>query len=151
VRRATSCNCDRRAGYLDCTDGSAGVRPAVDDDQWADSEAGTTRCQLLAMPGAEVMQKMLFGMGSLSLGELAVKRMKVALRSQTPLKDEHDASATTRTTRISTMPKGIQNVYLASTSSRWRADNGPFAVGAALVRAIRSWTGIWRAELDRPQ
>ncbi len=104
-------NCDRRAGYLDAVTDLLVSDLQWMTDQWADSEAGNYRAELLAMPGAEVMQKMLFGMGSLSLGELAGERMKVALEANS-FEDEHDCFSDNTHNSHFYNAKGIQNVYL---------------------------------------
>ena len=57
--------------------------------QWAPEVEGNYRSELLASDPDVVIQKMLFGMGSLSLGELAGERMKVALEANS-YEDEHD-------------------------------------------------------------
>jgi putative iron-regulated protein len=57
--------------------------------QWAPGESGNYRAELLAEPPQQVFQTMLFGMGSLSLGELAGERMKVSLEANS-YEDEHD-------------------------------------------------------------
>ena len=49
---------------------------------------------------------MLFGMGSLSLGELAGERMKVALEASST-EDEHDCFSAIRITRTFIMNKGF--------------------------------------------
>ncbi len=47
------------------------------EKQWSDKEKGNYREQLLADSAQNGLRKMMFGMGSLSLGELAGERMKV--------------------------------------------------------------------------
>ena len=57
------------------------------------------------------LRKMLFGMGSLSLGELAGERMKVALAAHSP-EDEHDCFSDNTHFSHFYNAKGIENVYL---------------------------------------
>lgn len=54
---------------------------------------------------------MLFGMGSLSLGELAGERMKVALEANSS-EDEHDCFSDNTHNSHFYNGKGIRNVYL---------------------------------------
>ena len=54
---------------------------------------------------------MLFGMGSLSLGELAGERMKVALAAHSP-EDEHDCFSDNTHFSHFYNGKGIRNIYL---------------------------------------
>src|SRR5690606_12799040 len=103
----------RRASYLD-----AATDLLVSDlqwmvDQWSADEGGNYRAELLAMPAQDVFQKMLFGMGSLSLGELAGERMKVALEANS-YEDEHDCFSDNTHNSHYYNGKGIQNVYLGS-------------------------------------
>lgn len=106
-------NCDRRARYLDA------VTDLLVDDlqwmvaQWSADEVGNYREELLALPPQDVFQKMLFGMGSLSLGELAGERMKVALEANS-YEDEHDCFSDNTHNSHYYNGKGIQNVFLGS-------------------------------------
>ena len=69
------------------------------------------RAELLADTPENGLRKMLFGMGSLSLGELAGERMKVALAAHSP-EDEHDCFSDNTHFSHFYNGKGIQNVYL---------------------------------------
>ena len=85
----TNGNCDRRRDYL-----QAASQLLVSDLGWMSSQwqAGRNdnyRAELTALPAEEGLRRMLFGMGSLSLGELAGERMKVALVANS-VEDEHD-------------------------------------------------------------
>ena len=57
--------------------------------QWKAGVADNYRATLEGEPAENGVRKMLFGMGSLSLGELAGERMKVALEANST-EDEHD-------------------------------------------------------------
>ena len=109
----TNNHCDRRAAFLDA------VTDLLVSDlqwmvkQWSADEAGNYRAELLALPSRDVFQKMLFGMGSLSLGELAGERMKVALEANS-YEDEHDCFSDNTHNSHYYNGKGIQNVYLGS-------------------------------------
>lgn len=84
----TNGNCDRRRDYL-----QAASRLLVQDLQWMAAQwqpgQDNYRAELTALPAEEGLRRMLFGMGSLSLGELAGERMKVALVANS-VEDEHD-------------------------------------------------------------
>lgn len=104
-------HCDRRGQYL-----SAASQLLVQDlewmvAQWAPNQLDNYRTELLATEPAEVFRRMLFGMGSLSLGELAGERMKVALEANS-YEDEHDCFSDNTHNSHYYDGKGIQNVYL---------------------------------------
>lgn len=69
------------------------------------------RAELAAESVENGLRKMLFGMGSLSLGELAGERMKVALVAHSP-EDEHDCFSDNTHFSHFYNGKGIENVYL---------------------------------------
>ena len=84
----TGGNCDRRRTYL-----KVATDLLVSDlqemvEQWQPG-AENYRASLEAESAENGLRKMLFGMGSLSLGELAGERMKVALEANST-EDEHD-------------------------------------------------------------
>ncbi|WP_339846329.1 imelysin family protein [uncultured Halopseudomonas sp.] len=112
----TNGNCDRRGEYLNA------VTDLLVNDlewmvaQWAPDESGNHRQDLLALQPQEVFQKMLFGMGSLSLGELAGERMKVALEANS-YEDEHDCFSDNTHNSHFYNAKGVQNVYLGTYST----------------------------------
>ena len=58
------------------------------EQQWRANVAGNYREQLLSEDIGKGIRKMLFGMGSLSLGELAGERMKVALDANAPEEEQ---------------------------------------------------------------
>ena len=103
-------NCDRRGAYLDA------VSDLLVSDlewmvaQWAPTADQTYRDELLAAPTAEGLRRILFGMGSLSLGELAGERMKVALEANS-YEDEHDCFSDNTHNSHYYNGLGIQNVY----------------------------------------
>ncbi|PVZ16206.1 MULTISPECIES: imelysin family protein [unclassified Pseudomonas] len=108
---ATGGHNDRRRDYL-----KAVTQLLVSDlqemvEQWAPGKADNYRASLLAEPGEAGLRKMLFGMGSLSLGELAGERMKVALEANSP-EDEHDCFSDNTHNSAFWNAKGIRNVYL---------------------------------------
>ncbi|CDZ95936.1 imelysin family protein [Pseudomonas saudiphocaensis] len=107
----TGDNCDRRRTYL-----KAVTELLVSDleemvAEWAPNTAGNYRASLESEPAENGLRKMLFGMGSLSLGELAGERMKVALEANSP-EDEHDCFSDNTHNSHYYNARGIRNVYL---------------------------------------
>lgn len=78
---------------------------------WAPNVADNYRATLEAEPANDGLRKMLFGMGSLSLGELAGERMKVSLEANSP-EDEQDCFSDNTHYSHFYDAKGIRNVYL---------------------------------------
>jgi putative iron-regulated protein len=79
--------------------------------QWQGGNADNYRATLEAESAENGLRKMLFGMGSLSLGELAGERMKVALEANST-EDEHDCFSDNTHNSHFYNGKGIRNVYL---------------------------------------
>jgi putative iron-regulated protein len=106
----TNGNCERRGEYLDAVTDLLVSDLQWMTDQWAKGDSDNYRAQLTSANPDEVIQKMLFGMGSLSLGELAGERMKVALEANS-YEDEHDCFSDNTHNSHYYDGKGIQNVY----------------------------------------
>jgi putative iron-regulated protein len=108
----TNGNCDRRAEYLQATS-----TLLIDDLTWMQGEWADNgenyRSELIAKAPTEGLRIMLFGMGSLSLGELAGERMKVALEANSP-EDEHDCFSDNTHNSHYYNQKGISNVWFGS-------------------------------------
>lgn len=85
------------------------------------------RAELAADSVENGLRKMLFGMGSLSLGELAGERMKVALAAHSP-EDEHDCFSDNTHFSHFYNGKGIENVYLGE----YQRVNGELLSGPSL-------------------
>ncbi|AMB84582.1 peptidase [Pseudomonas agarici] len=108
---ATGGHNDRRRAYL-----KAVTQLLVDDleemvGNWQPNVADNYRASLEAEPAQSGLRKMLFGMGSLSLGELAGERMKVSLEANSP-EDEQDCFSDNTHNSHFYDAKGIRNVYL---------------------------------------
>ncbi|NAX48376.1 peptidase [Photobacterium halotolerans] len=114
----TNGHCDRRRAYLK----AASELLLTDLDwmakQWSATEKGNYRSELLADSADNGLRKILFGMGSLSLGELAGERMKVALEANST-EDEHDCFSDNTHNSHFYNEQGIYNVY---TGTYKRAD-----------------------------
>ncbi|MHB0762839.1 imelysin family protein [Stutzerimonas sp. NM35] len=107
----TGDNCDRRRTYL-----KAATDLLVSDleemvGEWAPGNTGNYRASLEGESAENGLRKMFFGMGSLSLGELAGERMKVALEANSP-EDEHDCFSDNTHNSHYFNARGIRNVYL---------------------------------------
>ncbi len=103
-------HCDRRRAYL-----KAATELLVSDladmvEEWKPG-ADNYRASLEKDTAENGLRKMFFGMGSLSLGELAGERMKVALEANSP-EDEHDCFSDNTHNSHYYNAKGIRNVYL---------------------------------------
>ncbi|MGO3031027.1 peptidase [Pseudomonas sp. FSL R10-1350] len=108
---ATGGHNDRRRAYL-----KAVTQLLVNDltemvGNWAPNVPDNYRASLEAEPAQNGLRKMLFGMGSLSLGELAGERMKVSLEANSP-EDEQDCFSDNTHNSHFYDAKGIRNVYL---------------------------------------
>ncbi|UZE30370.1 imelysin family protein [Pseudomonas asplenii] len=108
---ATGGHNDRRRAYL-----KAVTQLLVNDldemvDNWKPNVADNYRASLEAEPAESGLRKMLFGMGSLSFGELAGERMKVSLEANSP-EDEQDCFSDNTHNSHFYDAKGIRNVYL---------------------------------------
>ena len=80
-------------------------------DNWKPNVEDNYRATLESEPGTDGLRKMLFGMGSLSLGELAGERMKLSLEANSP-EDEQDCFSDNTHYSHFYDAKGIRNVYL---------------------------------------
>ncbi len=111
--QCTNGNCERRGEYL-----QAAAELLVQDlewmeKQWSAQQSENYRQQLLSESAENGLRKMLFGMGSLSLGELAGERMKVALEANST-EDEHDCFSDNTHNSHYYNEQGIYNVFTGS-------------------------------------
>ena len=110
-QECTNGHCDRRAAYLQAA--SELLISDLDNmvGQWAPHQPDNYRAHLLSLPQKEVLTRALYGMGSLSFGELAGERMKVALEAQSP-EDEQDCFSDNTHFSHFYNSQGVSNVYL---------------------------------------
>jgi putative iron-regulated protein len=141
---------DRRRAYL-----KAATDLLVSDleemvDNWKPGVADNYRATLEAEPGESGLRKMLFGMGSLSLGELAGERMKVALEANSS-EDEHDCFSDNTHNSHFYNGLGIRNVYLGEYT---RVDgskvSGP-SLSSLVAKIDPATDTTLRADLDDTQ
>ena len=146
---ATGGHNERRRDYL-----KAATELLVSDledmvAQWQPG-ADNYRASLEAESAENGLRKMLFGMGSLSLGELAGERMKVSLEANST-EDEHDCFSDNTHNSHFYNGLGIRNVYLGE----YRRVNGELLSGpslSSLVAKIDATTdGTLKADLDASQ
>ncbi|SEI87053.1 putative iron-regulated protein [Allopseudospirillum japonicum] len=127
----TGGHCERRVAYL-----RAATELLIKDlawmrDQWQPNQADNYRAQLTQAPAQQGLEKMLYGMGSLSLGELAGERMKVALTANS-VEDEHDCFSDNTHYSHYYNGLGIQNVYLG----RYQRLDGTWVQGPSLAALV---------------
>jgi len=140
----TNGNCERRAQYLDA------VTDLLVDDlewmvaQWAPGSSDNYRSQLTSANADDGIQKMLFGMSSLSLGELAGERMKVALEANS-YEDEHDCFSDNTHNSHYYNGQGIQNVYTGT----YRRVDGSVVSGPSLSDLVEQTNPELDARLNR--
>ena len=104
----TNHHCTRRRNYLEAV-----TQLLVSDlefivSQWA-AGANNYRSEFDAMSGDEKLRRILYGVGSLSLGELAGERMKVALYANST-EDEHDCFSDTTHNTLNANATGLAMV-----------------------------------------
>lgn len=142
-KECTNGNCDRRVAYL-----LAATQLLVSDletmqAEWAQGK-DNYRKTLAAEKPQDVLRKMLFGMGSLALGELAGERMKVALEANSP-EDEHDCFSDNTHNSHYYNGKGIQNLYFG----RYQRIDGTTLSGPSLAQLVASKDKALAAKADQ--
>lgn len=106
----TQGNCERRREYLKAASELLQSDLSWMEQQWSADVKGNYRAELLSDSAENGLRKMMFGMGSLSLGELAGERMKVALEANST-EDEHDCFSDNTHNSHYYNEQGIYNVY----------------------------------------
>jgi putative iron-regulated protein len=119
----TNGNCARRRAYL------KSVTELLIEDlgwiitQWDASSADSYSNEFSALNSKEQLRRILFGAGSLSLGELAGERMKVALYANSP-EDEHDCFSDNTHFTLLHDQIGISNVLMGQTNFAGNLSSG---------------------------
>ena len=141
---------DRRRAYLTAVTDLLVSDLEEMSNNWKPGVADNYRASLEAETGESGLRKMLFGMGSLSLGELAGERMKVALEANSS-EDEHDCFSDNTHNSHFYNGKGIRNVYLGEYT---RVDgtkvSGP-SLSSLVAKADAATDATLRADLDATQ
>lgn len=127
----TGGHCERRVAYL-----QAATQLLIKDlqdmeQQWSAAAKDNYRAALLGDNSRNSLTKMLFGMGSLALGELAGERMKVALEANSP-EDEHDCFSDNTHFSHFYNAKGIENIYFGT----YHRVDGSVVKGASLADLV---------------
>lgn len=126
----TNGNCDRRGQYL-----TAATDLLVSDltemvADWA-PEKDNYRKTFLALEEGEALRRMFFGLGSLSLGELAGERINVALLAHSQ-EDEHSCFSDNTHVDIAENARGIQNIFTGT----YTRVNGEVLKSASLAELL---------------
>ncbi|GLT18604.1 peptidase [Vibrio zhanjiangensis] len=127
----TNNHCDRRGEYLQATADLLVQDLEWMEKQWSSEVKGNYREQLLSESADNGLRKMLFGMGSLSLGELAGERMKVALEANST-EDEHDCFSDNTHNSHYYNEQGIYNIYTGS----YKRVDGSLVSGASIAQLV---------------
>ncbi len=141
---APAAHCKRRAAYLEAV-----TQLLVNDletlvAEWAPDTADNYRAKFVqALPEDEALCRMLFGMGSLTLGELAGERMKVALIAHST-EDEHDCFSDNTHNSHYYDALGIANVY----HGEYQRSDGSLVSGANLEDLLAAADEPAAAEFD---
>ncbi len=127
----THSNCERRAQYLQIVTDLLVSDLQTMVEAWSENKKDNYRAALLAVDEKEALRRMLFGMGSLSLGELAGQRMNVALLANSQ-EDEHSCFSDNTHSDIAANAQGIQNIYTGT----YKRVDGSTVSGASLAQLL---------------
>ncbi|PFG56448.1 putative iron-regulated protein [Vibrio sp. ES.051] len=127
----TNGHCDRRGEYL-----QAAADLLVQDLEWMEKQWSADikdnyRQALISDSADNGLRKMLFGMGSLTLGELAGERMKVALEANST-EDEHDCFSDNTHNSHYYNEQGIYNVY----TGLYKREDGTLLSGPSIADLV---------------
>ncbi|QAX82210.1 imelysin family protein [Candidatus Pseudomonas adelgestsugas] len=109
---------------------------------WKPNVTDNYRATLEAEPTINGLRKILFGMGSLSMGELAGERMLAGLEAGSP-EDEQDCFSDNTHNSHFYNAKGIRNIYLGE----YTRTNGTKITGASLSSLVAKADQVADAEL----
>jgi putative iron-regulated protein len=126
----TNGNCDRRAQYLRVV-----ADLLVEDLAWMAEQwrpAGAAYRHIVTMPPEQALVAIFSGIASLSYGELAGERMKLALLLHDP-EEEHDCFSDNSHSSHYWDAVGIQNVYLG----RYLRTDGTTVAGSSLSDIVK--------------
>lgn len=126
----TNGNCERRATYLKTVTDLLVTDLQTIADSWADGQ-DNYRQAFLSLDENEALRRMLFGMGSLSLGELAGERMNVALLAHSQ-EDEHSCFSDNTHNDIAENARSIQNIF----NGTYTRTDGSKVAGASLAQLV---------------
>jgi len=126
----TNGNCERRGEYLQVASQLLinNLQDMVADWQ---PEKANYRKEFMELNDGEALRRMLFGMGSLSLGELAGERINVALLAHSQ-EDEHSCFSDNTHTDIAENARGIKNIF----TGHYKKVDGTEIKGASLAKLV---------------
>ena len=136
-------NCERRAQYLRAVTDLLVADLSKMEQDWAPDQVNY-RKSFLAFEETEALRRILFGMGSLSLGELAGERMNVALLAHSQ-EDEHSCFSDNTHNDILSNVQGINNVFNGS----YQRTDGTTLKGTSLAELLASKDKALSAELEQ--
>jgi len=131
LANCTHGHCGRRAEYLRIVSGLL-----VDDLAWMVAQwqpAGEAYRRIVSLPPDEALVAIFSGVASLSYGELAGERMKLALLLHDP-EEEHDCFSDNSHQSHYWDAVGVQNVYLG----RYVRTDGTIVAGASVSDVVRA-------------
>jgi len=143
-QKAPVSHCQRRIQYL-----QAATELLINDLEymvglWAPNVADNYRAKFVnELPENEALRRILFGMGSLALGELAGERMKVALIAHST-EDEHDCFSDNTHNSHYYDALGIANVY----HGQYERRDGSLVSGPSVEDLLTDSDHQAAAELD---
>lgn len=137
-------NCDRRRDYLQAASDLLVSDLSWMVEQWQANDSNNYRAELTALPATEGVRRMLFGMGSLSLGELAGERMKVALVANS-VEDEHDCFSDNTHNSHYYNEKGIVNLMFGE----YQRIDGSTLQGPSLLQLVAQQDSSAATKIDQ--
>ena len=138
----TNKNCERRAQYLKAVTDLLVTDLSKMEQDWAPEQANY-RKTFIGLAESEALRRILFGMGSLSLGELAGERMNVALLAHSQ-EDEHSCFSDNTHNDILSNVQGIKNVFEGS----YQTADGNTVKGASLAELLATKDPKLSSELE---
>lgn len=126
----TNKHCERRAQYLKAVTDLLVADLSKMEQDWAPEQANY-RKTFTSLEESEALRRMLFGMGSLSLGELAGERMNVALLAHSQ-EDEHSCFSDNTHNDILSNVQGIKNVFAGA----YQTSDDKIIKGASLAELL---------------
>lgn len=131
TKACTNGNCDRRIEYLKTVTELLVDDLAVMVEQWG--PAGEARKRIVDLSGSEALVAIFSGLASLSYGELAGERTKLALLLHDP-EEEHDCFSDNTHNSHYYDALGIENVYLG----RYKRTDGKLLVGPSVSDLVKA-------------
>ncbi|MBX2810031.1 MAG: peptidase [Cellvibrionaceae bacterium] len=136
-------HCDRRSDYLQAVSALLLTDLQAMVAQWAPNTPDNYRAAFVKLPAQEALGRMLYGMASLSLGELAGERMQVALTANSP-EEEHDCFSDNTHFSHFYNARGVSNIYLG----RYQRLDGSLLHGPSIASLVAGNSKAVDAELQ---